>query len=154
MAKNTLDANYKKGKPKVRYTKSAIKSRTKKGGATLLSTALIKKGSSNAVAKSNIVRGDTVVVISGDDKGKTGKVIKVLRSQGKVIVEGVNIIKKHKKAMGPGRPGEIVETEAPIFASKVMQWDESKKKATRVGHKVLENGTKVRISKVSGEQLD
>ncbi len=138
----------------IRYTKKPIKSRAKKGGRLLASEALIKKGSRNLVAKSNINRGDNVVVISGSDKGKIGKVLKVIKSEGKILVEGVHIIKKHQKAMGPGRPGEIIESEAPIFASKVMIWDETKKKATRVAKKKLKDGKMVRIAKVSGEQID
>lgn len=141
-------------KKTIRYTKSPIKSRAKKGGRLLASEALIKKGSRNLVAKSNVNRGDTVVVISGSDKGAIGKVLKVLKAEGKILVEGVHRIKKHQKAMGPGRPGEIIEMEAPIFASKVMIWDEVKKKASRVSKKKLENGKTARIAKVSGEQID
>lgn len=141
-------------KKKIRYTKAPIKARAKKGNKILVSEAFVKKGSTNLRSKMHVSRGDTVIVISGDDKGKIGKVLEVYRSKGKVLVEGVNLIKKHQGAMGPGRPGEIIEKEAPIAVSKVMLWDEANKKASRVGKKVLESGEKVRIYKTSGEQID
>lgn len=138
---------------KIRYTKAAQKTKAKKGGKLLVSRALVKPGRKSLKAKLHVNRGDEVVVISGDDKGKIGKVLEVFRAQGKIIVEGVSMVKKHRRATGPGQEGEIVEIEAPIFASKVMLWDDSKKKASRVGRKVLENGKKVRILKSSGEQV-
>lgn len=139
---------------KIRYTKTPLKPRVKKNSVLLASSSLVKKGSTNLKNNVHIKLGDEVVVISGDDKGKIGKVIRILKSEGKIIVEGVNIIKRHKRAMGPGREGEIIEMEAPIYSSKVMIWDEVSKKASRVAHKVLESGEKVRIAKVSGEQID
>lgn len=138
---------------KIRYTKAAQKTKAKKGGRLLVSRALVKPGRKSLKAKLHVNRGDEIVVISGDDKGKVGKVLEVFRAQGKIIVEGVNIVKKHRRATGPGQEGEILEIEAPIFASKVMLWDDSSKKASRVGRKVLENGKKVRILKSSGEQV-
>lgn len=138
----------------VRYTKSAIKTKVKKGGRKLVSEALVKKSATNLRPKMHVNRGDDVVVISGSDKGKTGKVLQVMRATGKIIVEGINIRKRHKRAQGPGREGEIIEMESPIFASKVMIWDETSKKASRVAKKQLENGKYVRIAKTSGEQLD
>lgn len=137
-----------------RYTGSAIKARVKKGGKVLLSKALNKVGRKQWVPKTHVQQGDNVIVVSGEDKGKTGKVLKVFRKKGKITVEGVNIRKKHQKAMGPGRPGEVIEAEAPIFASKVMHWDESKKKASRVQKKTLDNGKRVRAYQVSGDQID
>lgn len=141
-------------KKQVSYTKAAKASKVKKGNKVLVSQALVKKGSTNLRPKLHVNKGDEVVVISGDDKGTIGKVLEVIRADGKVVVEGVNIIKRHKKAMGPGQEGEIVEREAPIFASKVMLWDESKKKASRVAKKTLDNGKKVRVFKTSGEQVE
>ncbi len=143
-----------KSRGTVRYTKAPVKSRVKKGGIKLASIALIKKGSSNLQVKQHVNRGDTVVVISGSDKKKIGKVLQVFRASGKIIVEGVNVRKKHTKAQGPGREGEISSVECPIYASKVMIWDASKKKASRVGIKTLADGKRVRIAKVSGEQID
>ena len=143
-----------KNKKQKRYTKAPIKTKIKKGGRILFSLALNKRGASQLIPKCHINQGDNVVVISGKDKGKTGKVLKVFRKENKITVEGVHIIKKHKKPMGPGRPGEIVESEGPIFASKVMHWDEAKKKASRVKKKFLDNKKKVRIYQTSGEQID
>ncbi|OGI09802.1 MAG: 50S ribosomal protein L24 [Candidatus Melainabacteria bacterium RIFCSPLOWO2_02_FULL_35_15] len=94
------------------------------------------------------------MIISGQDKGKTGKVIAAFPRESKVIIEGVNIIKKHQKPRGVGQAGEIIEKEAPIFASKVMYYDTTKKKPTRIGYKILKDGKKVRVSKASGEQID
>lgn len=144
----------KQTKRKVRYTKAAKSPLVKKGNVVLASKALVKKGRRNLQAKTHINRGDEVVVISGDDKGKIGKVLEIFKDKAKVIVEGVNIVKKHRKANAPGQEGEIVEIEAPIFASKVMLWDGENKKASRLAHKVLDGGAKVRIYKTSGEQVD
>jgi|GEM_PF-4393 len=143
-----------KSRGKIVYAKAPIKARVKKGGVKLASAALVKKGVSNLQAKMHLNRGDTVVIISGSDKGKIGKVLQVFRAAGKIIVEGVNVRKKHTKAQGPGRDGEIVSVECPIFASKAMIWDATKKKASRVGTKTLKDGKRVRIAKVSGEQID
>ncbi len=143
-----------KSKGTIRYTKAPIKARVKKGGVKLASEALVKKGVSNLRNNIHVNRGDTVVVINGSDKGKIGKVLQVFRSAGKIVVEGVNVRKKHNKAQGPGKDGEIVSVECPIFSSKVMIWDATKKKASRVGSKLLKDGKRVRIAKVSGEQID
>ncbi|MDD3241289.1 MAG: 50S ribosomal protein L24 [Bacilli bacterium] len=96
---------------------------------------------------------DKVVVISGSSKGKEGKVIKTLRDENKVIVEGVNIIKKHKKGNGQ-ETGGILEVEAPIHASNVMIIDPKTKKGTRIGYTVDKNNKKIRISKKSNEKID
>ncbi len=144
-----------KNKPqKVIYTDFPIKGHPKKGGFYIVSKAFVKQGVSNPKPKLNLKRGDNVMVISGADKGKSGKIIAAFPREGKVIIEGVNIIKKHQKPRGVGRAGEIIEKEAPIFASKVMLFDTGKKKTTRIGHKILKDGKKVRISKLTGEQID
>ena len=104
--------------------------------------------------KLHVKRGDTVMVISGNNKGKTGKILAAFPKEGKVIVEGINMIKRHQKPRGMGRAGEIIEKEAPMFASKVMYYDSNKKRPTRLGFKFLKDGKKVRISKISGEQID
>jgi large subunit ribosomal protein L24 len=101
----------------------------------------------------NFKKGDKVVVISGKDKGKEGKVTKVLRTKSKVVVEGVNIVKKHMKPNGQ-TTGSIVEMEAAIDASNVMMIDPKTKTRTRIGHTTDKNGKKVRIAKKSGEILD
>ena len=97
--------------------------------------------------------GDKVVVIAGSSKGKEGKITKILRDENKVIVEGVNIVKKHQKGNGQ-TAGGIVEVEAPIHASNVMIIDPKSKKRTRIGHTTEKNGKKIRIAKKSNEKLD
>ena len=101
----------------------------------------------------NLKVGDKVVVIAGSSKGKEGKIIKVLRDENKVIVEGCNIVKKHRKGNGQ-ETGGILEVEAPIHASNVMIIDPKTKKRTRVGHTVTEENKKIRIAKKSGEKID
>ena len=98
--------------------------------------------------------GDKVEVISGSDKGKTGKIIKTLRSENKVIVEGVNIVKKHLKPKNNNGTAEIVERENPIHVSNVMLIDPKTKKPTRVGKTIDNKGNKIRISKKSNEKID
>ena len=94
-----------------------------------------------------------VVVISGAYKGKTGKIIKTLRNEDKVIVEGVHIVHKHQKGNGQ-ESGGILEVEAPIHVSNVMIVDPKTKKGTRIGHTIDKNNKKVRISTKSKEVLD
>lgn len=101
----------------------------------------------------NFKVGDKVRVIAGSSKGKEGKIIKTLRAENKVIVEGANIIKKHKKGNGQ-ESGGIQEMEAPIHASNVMMIDPKTKKTTRIGHSVDKDNKKIRIAKKSGEKLD
>ena len=101
----------------------------------------------------NLKTGDKIVVISGKDKGKEGLIKKVLRAENKVVVEGVNIVKKHVKPNGQ-TAGTIEEKEAPIHASNVMIVDPKTKKRTRIGHTVDKKGKKIRISKKSNESLD
>ena len=96
--------------------------------------------------------GDKVVVIAGSSKGKEGKITKTLRKENRVIVEGCNIVKKHKKGNGQ-ETGGILEVEAPIHVSNVMLIDPKTKKRTRIGH-VIENNKKVRIAKKSSEKID
>lgn len=98
--------------------------------------------------------GDNVVVIAGSSKGKEGKIIKTLAKEDRVIVEGVNIVKKHKKGNGQ-ETGGILEVEAPIHVSNVMLIDPKTKKATRVGYSIDEKTNKKnRISKKSNEKID
>ena len=98
--------------------------------------------------------GDKVKVISGASKGKEGKITKTLRNENRVIVEGVNIVKKHKKGNGQ-ETGGILEVEAPINASNVMLIDPKTKKVTRIGYKKDEKtNKKIRISKKSNEKID
>ena len=102
----------------------------------------------------NLKVGDKVVVIAGSDKGKEGKIIKTLKNENRVIVEGVHIVKKHQKPTG-AETGGIVEVEAPIHASNVMIIDPKTKKRTRIGHDIdKKSNKKVRITKKSSEKLD
>ena len=102
----------------------------------------------------NFKIGDEVVVIAGSNKGKKGKIIKTLKAENKVIVEGVNIVKKHQKATGQ-ETGGILEIEAPIDASNVMIIDPKTKKRTRIGHTIdSKTNKKIRIAKKSNEKLD
>lgn len=101
----------------------------------------------------NFKTGDKVVVISGKDKGKEGKITTVLRKENKVVVEGINIVKKHVKPNGQNT-GSIVEVEAPIHASNVMMIDPKTGKRTRIGHTIDKKGNKIRVSKKSNESLN
>ena len=101
----------------------------------------------------NFKKGDKVVVIAGSSKGKEGQITNVLRAENKVIIEGVNIVKKHMKGNGQ-TAGSIVEMEAPINASNVMMIDPKTKKRTRIGHTVDKKGKKIRVAKKSNENLD
>ncbi len=100
-----------------------------------------------------IRKGDKVVVISGRDKGKTGKVMRVLDEDGRVVVEGINLVKRHMRPTPRNPSGGILEREQPIHVSKVMPVDPSTGKGTRVRFKTLENGKKVRIAAKSGEEI-
>lgn len=102
----------------------------------------------------HIKSGDTVIVISGKDKGKKGKVLRAFPRENRVIVEGINMITKHQKATGPMQEGGIINKEGPINASKVMIYCDKDKQGVRVGQKILENGQKVRTCKKCGEILD
>ena len=101
----------------------------------------------------NFKKGDKVVVISGKDKGKEGTITHVLRNENRVVVEGINIVKKHIKGNGQ-TSGSINEVEAPIHASNVMIIDPKTKKPTRIGHKIDKDGKKIRISKKSNSSLN
>ena len=100
----------------------------------------------------NFKTGDKVVVIAGKDKGKEGKISHVLRKEEKVVVEGVNMVKRHTKGNGQ-TAGSIVEKEAPVHASNVMIVDSKTGKRTRIGHTTDKKGNKVRVTKKSNESL-
>jgi large subunit ribosomal protein L24 len=102
--------------------------------------------------KLKIKTGDNVIVIAGKDKGKTGNVLSVLRSKDRIVVEGVNIVKHHRKATQEN-PGKIEEKEASIHISNVSHLDPDSGKPTRVKYEV-KDGVKKRISVVSGSLLD
>jgi len=102
----------------------------------------------------HIKSGDTVVVISGKDKGKTGKVLRAMPKENRVIIEGVNMVTKHQKPSGPKNPGGIVRFEGPINISKVMMYCAKDKTGVRIGYQFQKDGTKVRVCKKCGEVLD
>ena len=104
--------------------------------------------------KMHIKRNDTVMVISGVDKNKKGKVLEVIPSEGKVIVEGVAVATKHTKPRRQGETGGIVKEEAAIYASKVMHVCNKCGKPTRIARKVLENGKTVRVCKHCNETFN
>ena len=103
--------------------------------------------------KFKIKKGDKVVVITGRDKGKSGEVLRVLRAENRVVVQGVNMVKRHTKPSA-GQTGGIIEKEAAIHVSNVAHIDPKSSKPTRVGYKILEDGRKVRFARRSGEVLD
>lgn len=104
-------------------------------------------------AKMHITKGDLVQVISGDEKGKRGKVLRALPEKGRVVVEGVNIVKRHRKARQQGEESAIVSFPAPIVASKVMLIDPKEDRPTRVRRRVDQDGTVERIAVRSGEPI-
>ena len=101
----------------------------------------------------HVTKGDTVRVMRGDDKGATGKVIRVYTKTGRVVVEGVNIVKRHRKARRAEEQSGIVDFPAPIHASNVMLLDPKQDKPTRTRRKIDEDGTKERIAVKSGEAI-
>ena len=105
------------------------------------------------MAKMHIKKGDTVVVLSGDDKGVQGEVIAVSREEGKVLVKGANIIHKHVKARKQGETGGIVDAEGAIYASKVALYCSTCKKGVRVKTEVVD-GKKIRVCAKCGKKFD
>jgi len=103
--------------------------------------------------KMKIRKGDYVQVVSGKDRGKKGDVLQVRRSVGRVLVQGVNMVKRHTRQT-PGEPGGIIEKEAAIHISNVALLDPDDGKPTRVGYKTLDDGRKVRFARRSGEIID
>ena len=100
----------------------------------------------------NVKKNDTVVVLSGKDKGKQGKVLSVNPEAGKVVVEGISVATRHQKARRQGEEGGIVKKETPIYACKVMTVCPKCNKATRVAHKIVD-GKKVRVCKHCGAEI-
>ena len=102
---------------------------------------------------SKIKKGDNVMIMTGKDKGKTGEVLSVLPAKERLLVRGVNIVKRHTKPSQTA-PGGIVERESTVHVSNVALIDPTSNKATKIGFRVLEDGRKVRFSKSSSEILD
>ena len=105
------------------------------------------------MSKLHIKKDDTVIVLAGEEKGKTGKVLKVLVEKNRAIVEGVNIVSKSAKPSAKNPQGGIVKMEAPIHISNLSLIDPKSGKATRVAVKKTDDGKKVRIAKKSGEEI-
>ena len=101
-----------------------------------------------------VKKGDTVMVVSGNDKGKEGKILKVFPDKNRIIVEKVNLIKRHTKASRDLPQGGIVEKESPINASNVMLVCPTTGRPTRIGKEILSDGSRSRVSKKSGEMLN
>jgi len=104
--------------------------------------------------KLHVKKGDLVLVIAGKDRGKSGKVIRVMPKKEAVIVERLNMVKRHLRPSPTTGKGGIVEKEAPIHVSNVQILCGKCNRPTRVGHRILEDGTKVRVCKKCGESLD
>ena len=105
------------------------------------------------MSKLHIKKDDTVIVLAGEDKGKTGKVLKVLVDKNRAIVEGINIVSKSAKPSAKNPQGGIVKQEASIHISNLSLIDPKSGKATRVAVKKTEDGKKVRIARKSGEEI-
>ena len=101
-----------------------------------------------------IRKNDSVMVISGKEKGKTGKVLRVLPRKESVLIERVNLVKRHSRPRGPQQPGGIVEKEASISVSNLMIMCDKCNAPVRIGHKILTDGAKIRICRRCGEALD
>ena len=108
---------------------------------------------SDTIYKIRIKKGDTVVVLSGKYKGKTGKVVATHPTENKVTVEGINVVKKHVKPNREHPQGGIIEITKPIWASKVAVQEPTSKKPSKVGYKVAKDGTKVRVYKRTGKEI-
>lgn len=105
------------------------------------------------IKKVHVKTGDTVVVLSGKERGKKGKIIAVSPKEGKVIIEGVNMVSKHVKPKKMGEAGGIIKAEGAMYASKVQLVCPNCDKATRIAHKISEDGKKQRICKKCGKTL-
>jgi large subunit ribosomal protein L24 len=160
-------------KKQTRYTKSAISKKVKPGGRRVVSTALVKKGSTNLTPKLHVKRGDTVVLVSGPKKdgkydpdlkkrldernawkGQVGKVVSTSPTTGKIIIEGVNMVTRATKQRAFGQTAGLIRKEGAIFASRVMLYCTSCKKPTRIKHKVEENGKKTRVCRHCSQGID
>ncbi|KAI9093229.1 hypothetical protein K1719_027243 [Acacia pycnantha] len=113
-----------------------------------------KPNSLPVLHKMHVKIGDTVKVISGREKGKIGEITKIFKHNSTVIVKDTNLKTKHMKSREEGEPGQIIKIEGPMHSSNVMLYSKEQEVASRVGHKVLENGTRVRYLIKTGEIID
>lgn len=115
---------------------------------------LAKRHAGNAErVKTRITKGDTVMVMRGSDKGRTGQVMRVYLKTGRVLVQGINIVKRHTRATRPEETGGIIEKPAPVALSNVMLLDPKTGKATRIRARIDTDGTKERVSVKSGDVI-
>lgn len=103
--------------------------------------------------KVHIKKGDTVVVVAGNDKGQQGRVLEVIRNNNRAIVEGVNMVSKHSKPTQDAPQGGILKKEAPVHLSNLMLVDPTSGKPTRIGRRLNDKGKLVRYAKKSGEEI-
>jgi len=106
------------------------------------------------MATAHVRKGDTVIVVAGKDRGKRGRVLRVIPEEGRVVVERINMIKKHQRPTQKLRQGGIIEREGSIHLSNVMLADPTSDRPTRVGMRALADGKKVRVARKSGEIID
>jgi len=106
------------------------------------------------MAIAHVRKGDTVVVVAGKERGKRGRVLRVIPEKSRVVVERINMIKKHQRPTQKLRQGGIIEREGPIHLSNVMLVDPTSDKPTRIGMRALTDGKKVRVARKSGEIID
>jgi ribosomal protein L24, bacterial/organelle len=114
---------------------------------------LYKSSKKNTNHFVHVRRDDTVIVVSGDDKGKKGKVMQVAPKEGKIIVEGVNTVSKHVKPRRQGEPGGIIKTDAAIYACKVMLYCPKCEKGVRIKHRITESKDKFRVCATCGGDI-
>ena len=127
-----------------------LKQRKTEGGRRL---GAVRHARNAERVRIHVTKGDTVRVMRGEEKGKEGKILKVFPKTGRVTVEGVNIVKRHRKARRPEEQSGILEMPAPIHASNVMLLDPKRGEPTRVRRRIDEDGTKERISVKSGDAI-
>ena len=118
-----------------------------------MARGFVPKQSGRALKKARIKKGDMVIVIAGHEKGKTGKVLSVFPSVGKVTVEKLNIVKRHTKPTQKHKQGGILEREAPFSVSNVMIYSQGIQKASRVGIRLLDDGRRVRVLRKNPEEI-
>ena len=106
------------------------------------------------MAIAHVRKGDTVIVVAGKDRGKRGRVLRVIPEKSRVVIERINMIKKHQRPTQKLRQGGIIEREGPIHLSNVMLVDPTSDRPTRIGMRALADGKKVRVARKSGEIID
>ncbi len=105
------------------------------------------------MAIARVRKGDTVVVIAGKERGKRGKVLRVIPGKGRVLIEHVNMIKKHQRPTQKLRQGGIIEREGSIHVSNIALWDAAERKAIKAGIKIGDDGSRVRVNKKTGAAI-